>query len=438
MKADAEAVRVLERVPEGWRVLPLRRFADVRRGTADKTIVEGERLAHLIQYTDVYYKSEQRADDDYLTISVSENEWRSARTQRGDLLVTGSSETIDDIGHSTYVGEGLSDHVFGADVLCIRPHPTALVPGYGKYLMENSIYLRVFSQLSRGVTRFRFSMDDFKNVPYALPPAPAQVMIRDFLDGETSRIDALIYRKQRFIDLLVEKRASLATQRSTRGINAKALMRDWPLINPSQVPAHWEVLRAKFVLRERDVRSVDGNEELLTVSHITGVTRRSEKRVYMFMAETNEGYKTCRAGDLAINTMWAYQGAAGIAPCDGIVSPSYNVYSFTRRVDPAYFDLLVRSRPLVAEFEARSTGIWKSRLRLYPSEFLDIPLPVPPIDEQTAIVRLVAKETAKIDALVDKTRASIDLLSEHRTSLISAAVTGQINIPGTETSEDVA
>src|SRR5262245_50968551 len=95
-----------------------------------------------------------------------------------------------------------------------------------------------------------------------------------------------------------------------------------------RVPDHWEVLRNKAILHEVDDRSETGDEELLTVSHLTGVTRRSEKTVNMTMAETLVGYKICRRFDLAINTMWGWMGALGVSGCDGIVSPSYNVYRF--------------------------------------------------------------------------------------------------------------
>lgn len=280
--------------------------------------------------------------------------------------------------------------------------------------------------------------EDVGNLALRAPERRVQVAVADHLDSETARIDTLIDRKQRFIDLLLEKRTALITHAVTKGVDPNAEMKRWPLLGEHYVPAHWELLRAKYVLRERDVRSVDGSEELLTVSHITGVTRRSEKQVYMFMAETNEGYKTCQQGDVAINTMWAYQGAAGVAPCEGIVSPSYNVYSFIREVEPRYYDMLLRSRPMIAEFDSRSTGIWKSRLRLYPSQFLDILVPVPPLDEQRAIVASVDAEVVEIDKLVNKCRSSIDLLREYRTALISAAVIGQIDIPGTEASEEVA
>lgn len=289
-----------------------------------------------------------------------------------------------------------------------------------------------------GSTRDKLTQGAMASIRIPLPPLAHQRSIVDYLQSETAHIDTLIDHKRRFIELLLEKRTALITQAVTQGLDPSAEMKPWPLVATQHVPAHWALLRAKFILRERDVRSEDGSEELLTVSHLTGVTPRSEKQVYMFMAETNQGYKVCRQGDLAINTMWAYQGAAGIAPCHGIVSPSYNVYAFTREVDPRYYDLLVRSRPVVAEFDSRSTGIWKSRLRLYPSEFLDILLPVPPLEEQSRIVAAIDAETGKMDRLIETGRASVDVLQEYRAALISAAVTGQIDIPSTETSEDVA
>ena len=81
-----------------------------------------------------------------------------------------------------------------------------------------------------------------------------------------------------------------------------------------EVPNAWNVVRTKELFAERNQRSLAGEETLLTVSHITGVTPRSEKNVNMFMAETMEGYNVCHEGDLIINTMWAWMGAVGHKP----------------------------------------------------------------------------------------------------------------------------
>src|SRR5262249_55626616 len=148
-------------------------------------------------------------------------------------------------------------------------------------------------------------------------------------------------------------------------------------------------------------RSETGEEEMLTVSHITGVTPRSEKDVNMFEAETTEGYKLCYRGDLVINTLWAWMGAMGVSPLDGIVSPSYHVYTPSQELAGDYVDALVRTPNFAREVTRYSKGVWSSRLRLYPEGFFEVFLPVPPLPEQHSIVPHIAKETAK---LVDRHR----------------------------------
>ena len=148
----------------------------------------------------------------------------------------------------------------------------------------------------------------------------------------------------------------------------------------------------------------------------------------MFEAKTNEGYKLCEPGDLVINTLWAWMGAMGTAPVKGIVSPAYNVYEPGPRLVPAYIDALVRLPVFAQEVTRYSKGVWSSRLRLYPEGFFEVYLPVPPKQEQRAIVEHIARETAKIDAVLAATERTIALLKERRAALIAAAVTGQLDV----------
>ena len=189
-------------------------------------------------------------------------------------------------------------------------------------------------------------------------------------------------------------------------------------------PSHWDCVRNKTLFRGIDDRSDDGSEELLTVSHLTGVTRRSEKDVYMFMAESLEGYKRCQPGDLVINTMWAWMGALGVSPLHGVVSPSYHVYRPSgRNVEPRYFDYLFRTKAYVAEITRNSRGVWTSRLRLYPDVFLDMESLLPPLEEQTAIADFLDRKTAAIDVLIEKKERLVALLAEKHATLIHRAVT---------------
>ena len=228
--------------------------------------------------------------------------------------------------------------------------------------------------------------------------------------------------------MLADKRLTLITRATTRGLNSVVASRDSGIPWLGHIPSHWKIERAKWLFTERDDRSECGNEELLSVSHLTGVTSRAEKNVNMFMAVSLEGYKRCEAGDLVINTLWAWMGAMGVTRQPGIVSPAYNVYRPVPELDPEYLDLLVRTPRFAEEITRYSKGVWSSRMRLYPEGLYEAWLPVPPKEEQQAIVAHIKQETQKIDAFVLATGRTIALLQERRSALISAAVTGQLDL----------
>ena len=272
--------------------------------------------------------------------------------------------------------------------------------------------------------------DEFiKNFCVAFPPPAEQQAIVNFLDRETARLDSLVAEKKRVLALLAEKRRALITRAVTRGLNPGAPLRGSGLPWLGQIPVHWRTERSKWLLKERDERTDNDEGEMLTVSHLTGVTPRREKDVNMFEAETTEGYKVCRKGDLAINTLWAWMGAMGISPCDGIVSPAYNVYTPGPDLLGAYVDALVRIPRFAQEVIRYSKGVWSSRLRLYPEGFFEVWLPVPPLGEQRAIVAHITVETAKLDALRSSAERTMALLKERRAALIAAAVTGNLAVP---------
>lgn len=311
---------------------------------------------------------------------------------------------------------------------CFLLEPTPDVDNHFFYywLTIQTGYLQV---LGRGSTFMELSTDEIKAIDAPCIPVAQQRQISKYLDRETADIDALIAAKQLLLDLLAEKRRAIVAEAIMRGLNPAAPLRPSGIDWLGDIPAHWEVERTRWLFTERDQRSTTGEEEMLTVSHLTGVTPRSEKNVNMFEAETNEGYKLCLAKDLAINTLWAWMGAMGVARVDGIVSPAYNVYTPVARLDPDYVDGLVRIPVFAQEVTRYSKGVWSSRLRLYPEGFFEACFPVPPLNEQRGIVRHIATETAKIDRLRAATEHSITLLKERRGALIAAAVTGQIDIP---------
>jgi type I restriction enzyme S subunit len=122
--------------------------------------------------------------------------------------------------------------------------------------------------------------------------------------------------------------------------------------------------------------------------------------------------------------MWAWMGALGVTPEAGLVSPAYGVYRFDQsQLLPGFYDLFLRTKGYVAEMTRYSKGVWSSRLRLYPDSFLALSIPVPPISEQRAIVtRLKTVEFTR------RMQAANEKLHGYRQALITAAVTGKIDV----------
>ena len=253
-----------------------------------------------------------------------------------------------------------------------------------------------------------------------------QRRIADYLDTACSKVDALIANQQAQIEKLKAYKQSLITEVVTHGLEPDAPMKDSGVEWIGRIPAHWKVKRGKALFIETDARSVDGTEELLTVSQYTGITPRSQKNVNMFESLTLEGYKICEIGDIAANTMWLWAGAIGVSEYRGVISPSYNVYrQISENYIPSYLDNLLRAPMLVQEYASRSTGIRASRLRLYPKDFMNIMFPVPPIEEQKDIMRVLKEKFAKVDKLIDIKQAKIEKLEQYKKSLIYEYVTGK-------------
>ena len=192
-----------------------------------------------------------------------------------------------------------------------------------------------------------------------------------------------------------------------------------------EIPAHWAERRGKYFFSEVDERSVTGEEELLSVSHTTGVTPRSQKNVTMFKAASYAGHKVAQPNDIVVNTMWAWMSALGVSKNIGIVSPSYGVYRPLNARDylPDFVDCLLRIPPLRCEYICRSTGIRSSRLRLYPDEFLDIAFPCPPLPEQKQILAFLRAKEVQIRRFIRNKRRLIALLNEKKQAIVNRAVT---------------
>ena len=299
---------------------------------------------------------------------------------------------------------------------------------YLHHLLRNPAYLPEYVRLSTGmrIGQWDLGFDDFKNIPFLIPPFDEQAKIADYLDNGCTSLDSILDKTHSSIEAYKKLKQAVITQAVTKGVRGKREMKDSGVEWISEIPANWTVKRGKQLFSETNERSETGSEELLTVSHITGVTPRSQKNVNMFMSESLVGYKICHNGDLAANTMWMWQGAIGVSKFHGVISPSYNTYR--QKTNDYYFeylDYLLRIRPLIDAYTIHSTGITLSRLRLYPDSFLSLYFIVPPITEQKEIADYLDTKCAEIDRLIAKKEQLVKELESYKKSLIYEVVTGK-------------
>ena len=347
------------------------------------------------------------------------------RVRDGDVIISTVRTYLQAIAQ---IHEPSDNLVVSTGFAVVRPRRDRFDTRYCRFALREPTFLAEVEKRSVGVNYPAINATDLADIPIFVHPLRRQRAIADYLDRETAQLDALVAAKKRLLGLLAEKRRAIVTRAVTRGLDPRAPMRDSGVPWLGQIPGHWKVKRARWLFRERDQRSEDGSEELLTVSHLTGVTPRSEKDVNMFEAETLEGYKICKIGDLVINTLWAWMGAMGVSFVPGVVSPAYNVYEPTAELDPAYVDALSRLPVFAQEAARHSKGVWSSRLRLYPDGFFEIPLPVPPFSEQRRIVAALRAKHEGLNSLETAAARTVALLKERRAALIAAAVTGKLDV----------
>jgi type I restriction enzyme S subunit len=399
--------------------VPLKHFAaiPITNGVGEAAEFDDPAWPRYVRTTDIDGPRSLR-DDTFR--SLPPEVAQRAPLNQGDLVMTAAG------------GVGKSFLYMSTSPACyagylVRFRPKSSVDGrYVAYWAESQHF---WDQLEMGKvasTIDNFSAGKYQNLRCPAPNLLTQRQIADYLDTETARIEALVAKKQQMIEAFRERQIVFESS-----VVLAPGSQPTPIATMPSVPDTWRVLRNKVFMREVNEPSLEGTEEMLSVSHLTGVTPRSEKTVYMFEAESTVGYKVVRPGDLVINTMWAWMGAAGVARVPGIVSPAYGVY----RIDPSimtpdYFDIVVRTPAYINEMTRFSRGVTSSRLRLYPEEFLGLSSPVPPVNEQSQIVERCFTARRRTSRLIERLERQINLLREYRQALITSAVTGELAVPG--------
>lgn len=312
------------------------------------------------------------------------------------------------------------------ELLALRPF--CLDRRFLFYLVLSDAFLKQVDASTYGTKMPRANWEFIGGLPTFVPPLDEQRVIASFLDRETARIDALAAKKERLVELLQEKRTALVTRAVTKGLDPKVPMKDSGVEWIGEIPEHWDMRRSGLLFDDRDEK---GYPDLLVlnVSLHEGVTIREFSDEHIEQQSEDRGvYKRAMKGDIAFNKMRMWQGAVGVAPEDGLVSPDYTVARPLPGVCSEYYAYVFRTSRCKTEINKRSHGIVPDRNRLYWDDFKQIKLPYPSFSQQLTIVDFIREKSEGVDRLIATIRKGVLLLKEYRTALISAAVTGKIDV----------
>lgn len=308
------------------------------------------------------------------------------------------------------------------------PHNTIREPRYYKWFFKSSNYIDALSSTSnlvRDGQAMRWA--NFIQLPIPFPPADEQQRIADFLDAKCAEIDALTADIQAQIDTLEQYKRSVITETVTKGLNPNAEMKDSGIQWIGDMPAHWNVIRGKYILHymQKPVREDDG---VITCFRDGEVTLRSNRREDGFtMSDKEIGYQGIDVGDLVVHGMDGFAGSIGISDSRGKASPVLNVLDTDQC--KRYIMYYLRSMAYSDVFLALATGIRVRSCDLRWNKLAELSYPVPPLDEQNAIVKHIDSVLSKADAVIADKKAQLATLDEYKKSLIFEYVTGKKEVP---------
>ena len=426
-------------IPAGWTTQKLKFVARVQPSNVDKKSKKDEKEVQLCNYTDVYYNEEITADLPFMKATASDVQIKKFTLKSGDTIITKDSEDLNDIAVPAYVPQDLEGVVCGYHLALLRPEK-GTCGGYLKRVMDSQYARSFFATRANGITRYGLGTYAISNFILPLPPLEEQKQIATFLDKETTNIDTLIDKQEQLITLLQEKRQAVISHVVTRGLNPNVKMKDSGIEWLGEVPVEWQVKKLKFVATVQpsnvDKKSKE-NEKAILLCNYTDVYYNEEITEDLSLMKAT-------ASDVQIRKFTLKSGDTIITkdsenPND-IAVPAYVPQDLEGVVCGYHLALLRPEKGTCGEylkrvmdsqyarsfFATRANGITRYGLGTYAiSNFI---LPLPPLAEQKQIAAYLDKETAKIDTLIEKCETAIELLKERRTALISAAVTGKIDV----------
>lgn len=395
----------------------LKHLADIFISTVDKRSTDGEQSVALCNYMDVYYNARITDKIEFMAATATPDQVRQFTLRSGDILLTKDSETADDIAVSTLVPEDLPGVVCGYHLALVRANQPRVEPSYLFWTLRSDTVRRQFIAAATGVTRFGLRSEAIGDAIIPMRPLAEQRAIANYLDTETSRIDALIAKKQHMMGLAVERLRTLITVLTEGGPSVQ--IRRLISLRTSG-PRGWADLvtetGAPFI---RSANLQRGSIEIKTdnlayvTPPMTEEARRSAVRdgdVLVGITGANAGWVGCVHSDLAGG--FVSQHVAILRPAS--VEPQWLAYSlFSQRAQ----DQLLGSQ----------YGGTKQQLGL--DDLAELRIACPDREEQQRRTRVMTSAYAATKKVVALLECQIELHRERRQALITAVVTGELKIP---------
>ena len=271
-------------------------------------------------------------------------------------------------------------------------------------------------------------IDFINTTPLLVPMITEQIAIANYLDVVVSKIDTSIAQQQKMIDLLNERKQIIINKAVTKGLDPNVKMKESGVEWIGEIPEHWEMRRLKTILYVKDKRNSDPNAVLLSVYTSIGVKPRKELEEKGNKATTVINYKIVNKGDLIVNRLLAWMGAYGLSNYEGVTSPDYDVYTFRIGYNRNYYETYFRNTQFKSDCFKYGHGIMLMRWRTYSDQFLNIVVPVSPIEEQERIFEFLEPHINKIHGAIEKCNSMISLLQERKQIIINNVVTGKVKV----------
>lgn len=298
--------------------------------------------------------------------------------------------------------------------------------GFFRYLLHAFDVAKVFYNMGNGV-RQGLNFSEFSRLMVFEPPIEEQNIIARFLDSKCNEFDSVAADIQAQIDTLEQYKRSVITETVTKGLNTAAEMTDSGIQWIGQMPAHWNCVRGKYILRymQKPVKEDDG---VITCFRDGEVTLRSNRREDGFtMSDKEIGYQGIDVGDLVVHGMDGFAGAIGISDSRGKASPVLNVLETDQ--NKRYIMYYLRSMAYSDVFLALATGIRVRSCDLRWNKLAELMYPVPPIEEQEKIVEHIDSVIKRTDEVIADKKEQLDTIEEYKKSLIYEYVTGKKEVP---------